>query len=335
MSKLEKRKYRINLEGFVTPKNNDEFVDLLKEATNGEYEMLSKFSMMNGYGRFSHAKCGSIFRTNPYKLLIEGEGCPDCKDKVDISHILYKNKYDIFIKHGKFAKEVFDKYSHEYIVTGVFVSETHPIEIVHTKCGEKFKRTPNSILNNAILCPKCNPRIAWTLDKLKKEIKAMTKGEFVIVDKEYKDIDTPIKIRHKLCKQVFEDTPNAFMKTPKCKICEGDMSINEKRIKDYLTKSKIQFEREYSIDGCKHRNILRFDFAIFKNDELMCLVEYDGEHHYYPVYDEESFVKVQITDKTKDRFCKDNKIELIRIPFWKNEDLEKILAKELKSLGVL
>ena len=35
-------------------------------------------------------------------------------------------------------------------------------------------------------------------------------------------------------------------------------------------------------------------------------------------------------DSIKTRYCKDNNIKLIRIPYWEFNDIEKILIKELK-----
>lgn len=336
MNKLESRKYRINLEGFITPKNHDEFVELLKIATKENYKMVSKFSMMNGYGRFLHKKCDKTFRTTPYKLLIEGEGCPYCKDKIDISHILYNNKYEEYIKQSEFTKRVYDKYYTEYIVLDMYESDTKPLNIIHTKCGEIIKRQPKKILETNIRCPICEPRNKWDIKKVKTTIKNMTDSEFIVVADEYKDIDTPLEIKHNVCGNTFFDSPNAFMKTPKCKICENNISLHEKWIRDYFIKNKIQYEREYSIEGCRNLQLLKFDFAIFKNDKLICLMEYDGQQHFYPVFDEESFIRTRIADQTKNKFCEENNITFIRIPFWEVDNdinkLRKILNNKMKEL---
>lgn len=332
---MTERKYKIKLEGFPTPKNHNEFVKLLKDATFGEYEIDSKFSMMNGYAWFIHKECGTRFWTSPYKLLVEGRGCPNCKKETDISHILFKNKHKDYITHSDFAQKVFEKYSTEFVVLDIYKTNKTPIKIIHTKCGEIFKRTPDNILNSNILCPKCNPRVNWNLKKIKKEISEKTQGEFEVVSGTYKTVDTPIKIKHNICGNIFTDTFNAFMKTPKCGICETDMSLNEKYIKDFFIKNKIDFKREYGIDGCKNRQLLKFDFAVFNNNELICLIEYDGQQHYYPVFGEDSFIRAKAGDGIKNKFCKENNIKLIRIPFWESNNLEKILKKEMKKLKIM
>ena len=45
-------------------------------------------------------------------------------------------------------------------------------------------------------------------------------------------------------------------------------------------------------------------------------------------YDE--FVNSKIRDTIKTKYCKDNNIKLIRIPYWDFNNIEKILKKELK-----
>lgn len=61
----------------------------------------------------------------------------------------------------------------------------------------------------------------------------------------------------------------------------------------------------------------RYDFAIFNNNQLILLIEYDGEQH----YKETSFFKYtlqqqQEIDREKDDFAKQKKIPLLRIPYW-------------------
>lgn len=58
-----------------------------------------------------------------------------------------------------------------------------------------------------------------------------------------------------------------------------------------------------------------FDFAIFKNGKLVCLIEFDGEQHYRPIdfLGGEDKFKIQ---QTNDYFCREHDIPLIRIPYY-------------------
>lgn len=58
-------------------------------------------------------------------------------------------------------------------------------------------------------------------------------------------------------------------------------SNKEKIIEDILKENNIQYKREYVFKDLKSPNngYLRFDFAIFENNSLKYLIEYDGETH--------------------------------------------------------
>jgi len=68
---------------------------------------------------------------------------------------------------------------------------------------------------------------------------------------------------------------------------------------------------------------------IFKNFYNYSLIEYDGIQHYKPTFGEKSFVLTKNNDKIKTKYCLDNGIKLIRIPYWEKENIEEILQKEL------
>ena len=81
---------------------------------------------------------------------------------------------------------------------------------------------------------------------------------------------------------------------------------------------------EYRI---KDFNILSpFDCAIFNQETLLCLIEYDGEQHFKPIEffgGEEAFQKQQERDQKKDEWCKENNIPLLRIPYTDYDILNK------------
>jgi hypothetical protein len=56
------------------------------------------------------------------------------------------------------------------------------------------------------------------------------------------------------------------------------ISKGEQKLIDIFTKNGIQFKREVSFNDLvgNKRVPLRFDFAIFKNNKLLFLCEYDG-----------------------------------------------------------
>ncbi len=78
--------------------------------------------------------------------------------------------------------------------------------------------------------------------------------------------------------------------------------------------------------------LLKFDFAVFglKNN-LVVLIEYDGEFHFEKQYSDDKFERVKIHDKFKNQYCKNNNIPLLRIPYWEFDNIEEILHNQLDN----
>ena len=89
-----------------------------------------------------------------------------------------------------------------------------------------------------------------------------------------------------------------------------------------LNNNNIHYIQEYSFPDLVGVNggLLRFDFAIFLENKLERLIEFQGEQHYQP----DSILWSANTlkhDKIKLDYCKKNHIKLILIPYWKRNSL--------------
>ena len=112
--------------------------------------------------------------------------------------------------------------------------------------------------------------------------------------------------------------------------CLGN-SIGENTIAQFLNKKNIKFFQEYSFKGCvgKANHPLRFDFYL---PSYNCCIEYDGIQHFqekgtWAGKENESLEKIQIRDNIKNKYCKDNNIKLVRIPYTDYDKIEQILNK--------
>lgn len=95
-------------------------------------------------------------------------------------------------------------------------------------------------------------------------------------------------------------------------------SSKEQLIRNELHQMGAQFKEQFSFPDCKDKQALLFDFAIFDNDQLLCLIEYDGKQHYTPVPifgGEGEFEAAKRRDRIKDAYCIKNNIRLIRLPY--------------------
>ena len=57
-----------------------------------------------------------------------------------------------------------------------------------------------------------------------------------------------------------------------------NISKGEQKLINLFLRGGIKFEREVSFEDLKGKgkSLLRFDFGLYKNGKLACLVEYDG-----------------------------------------------------------
>lgn len=101
----------------------------------------------------------------------------------------------------------------------------------------------------------------------------------------------------------------------------------EQKIKDFLERKKIKHTSEYTFKKLPKK---RFDFYI--ESKNMC-IEFDGKQHFEAIDffgGKESFEKTQKSDKEKNDFCHNNKIKLIRIPYFDFDKIDEILLLGLK-----
>ena len=99
-------------------------------------------------------------------------------------------------------------------------------------------------------------------------------------------------------------------------------SIGENIIEQILKKNNINYIREYTRDEWRFldTNYLgKFDFYL---PDYNRLIEFDGIYHYEDVKNREwNLIKYQEHDKIKNNWAIENKIDLIRIPYWKRDNI--------------
>lgn len=95
-------------------------------------------------------------------------------------------------------------------------------------------------------------------------------------------------------------------------------SISATKILTLLTDNNINFIEEYSfIDLPKSR----FDFAIIENNQIIRLIEFDGEQHFKNVPRWGGLELQQKRDSIKNDYAISHNIPLVRIPYWEQENI--------------
>lgn len=116
--------------------------------------------------------------------------------------------------------------------------------------------------------------------------------------------------------------------------CYIRKSKGEEKIEKILKENHISFKREYSFPDLKDKCLLRYDFALFLNDFLIRLIEFDGEQHFVKknnLWDKEDQFEIrQQHDQIKNEYALSHNIPLVRIPYTelKNINLEMLLGND-------
>ena len=126
----------------------------------------------------------------------------------------------------------------------------------------------------------------------------------------------------------------------RCTVCQ--LSIGAREILYSLRKIGVKFELEYVFDDCVYKRVLPFDFAVLNDDNsVKCLIEFDGEFHYKEApfsnctdKNLRSFKYTKIRDEVKNKYCENNNIPLLRVPYWErdNGNIENIVHEFLSNL---
>jgi len=239
----------------------------------------------------------------------------------------------------EFINEIYNLVGDEYSILSEYVNAKTKVLIRHNdKCGYEYFIIPNSF-TCGVRCPKCAKCIKKTTEQFKQEIYDLVGNSYTVLG-EYIGAKNKIKIKHNDgCGHIYEVNPTNFIhslnKCPRHK-----ESKNENIISKYLNNLNINYKTQYKFENCKNKRCLLFDFALFDNEEnLICLVEYDGEQHFDVMRfskninkQNSKFTQVKEHDKIKNDYCKANNITLIRIPYFQKSKIEEILNRRLNRL---
>lgn len=122
-----------------------------------------------------------------------------------------------------------------------------------------------------------------------------------------------------ICGKLFEDTyahvKHGYKSSCGCKV----KSHGENKIIKILESNNINYKSQKWFTDCRDINPLPFDFCIYTKDSYY-LIEFDGEQHFTRREDgrfggEDDFETTQLHDQIKNKYCLNNNIPLIRIPY--------------------
>lgn len=121
----------------------------------------------------------------------------------------------------------------------------------------------------------------------------------------------------------FHQTPlNHISRKAGCPDCKR--SKGEELIASILDSHGVIFEQQKRFENCKGIRSYEFDFYL---PEQKTIIEYDGVQHYKITnWGSNVYERNKKVDRIKTSYCYDNGINLIRVPYFKTNDILSILS---------
>jgi hypothetical protein len=310
--KLEIKEVNVPSNQLVEKKEINEYIVIGRHPINPQLSIVKH--SIDDCGYEYHVKIKDLNSKERYK-------CPICKMKKEASD---------------FIKKVYELKGSEYTVICEFNLDNVSFKLRHNKCGTEFTTTPNEFLSRKDKCkhPKCSDRA----NKYNFNDKIFEKygSEYIALD-EYQGSSVKIRFKHNVshCGKIFENKPKYFLTGKGLCPCRST-SRGESTVSKVLKSYKVDFKREYTFEDCKDVNQLRFDFAIFRDSLILCLIEYDGKQHFEPIEwfgGREAFEATRVRDEIKNNYCKENNIPLLRIPYWEKDNIETLIIEFISKIN--
>ena len=231
-------------------------------------------------------------------------GCVEC-------HGLHKERNKKLEK----IKELYD------ILDDTEVRNTHKYYTIKCKkCGHIRRSSLKNIWNHLDCGCFSGVFRNRTAEEFIEEVNANAlEGSYELIG-EYKNQIEKVKVRHS-CGFIWDVRPSDILHGRSfCPRCASFESKGAKKVRKILEAAKVDFQQEARVGD----TLLRFDFYI---DSLKVAIEFNGKQHYEEIpFFNSSLEEYVERDIRKKKYCLENNIELIVIPyFYTDEQIKECL----------
>lgn len=251
---------------------------------------------------------------------LNGHGCKKCSGWGEM-----KNNNETFLKrieeiHGKdiICEETFYKNHNEKVT-------------LHCPKHGFFEKAPKELLIKKQGCIKCGYEKSSSKNKMSLEVFIKksnqihdNKYNYSLVN--YKNANTKVEIicpKHGIFLQCPKDHINQLQGCPLCAVSKG-----EKEILKYLKENNIKYIPQHAFDNCVNEQTGRKLFFDFYIPEYNLCIEFDGEQHFFPLEifgGAKKFNYLIQRDEIKNKYCKENNINILRIKYNQFKQINNIL----------
>ncbi len=284
--------------------------------------------------------CGEIVKVqykDYLKYKYDKYSCSKCRAVKMSEYTLAKRRNDLYERASCICKEI----GYELLtpIDEIFTADTrvvyrcpkhgvHETKIYTLICGHGCKEC--GVEHNHIVSRK-------TPDDVYEDFK--NNGGILLNKEDYQNWNCKnLKVICPSCGEMFTTSYCSFMQRngQLCPKCAKNISKHEHIIKKYLEEKDISFYMQYRFDDCRDKIPLPFDFYLY---DFKIAIEYDGEGHYIPINrggisDDDAFEllkDIQRRDLIKTNYCRENNVNLIRIPYWDGKNIREILDVKIHS----
>lgn len=306
-------------------KTSEEFVEEVSRISKGDYTPLDKYTHGLQEIKMRHNVCGTVWAVRPITFTSQGQRCPRCTSE-KIAKKFRKGTL-------KYRSEVEELTGGEYEVLGKYGNNNKvKIKHKHVVCGHIYYARPHDFLAGN-RCPLCFGTPLKSRESFIGDVFKIHGGEYT-AEGEYINNMTKIEVIHNNCGLKYKVTPNSILSGSGCPNCNKNKSKGEEMVSKILKDMGVSYTEQYSIENLKNKNNLRFDFAVFFENKKKLLIEYDGVQHFKPIEyfgGDKGLEYQRMNDNIKNKYCAENNIELLRIPYWKFNEIEEIVRENIKN----
>ena len=279
-------------------------------------------------------RCGSVFDRTFYLFKTSYPLCPKCTKAISVA----KQTADVADIRSYIE-------NHNCKLISDYINDRTKLEI-QCACGEVFKTSFKEFkFLSKRRCNNCSretarKRFSFSYDYVREYIQ--NNSDCVLISDVYRNVGARMKFKCG-CGKIFETTFADFKLGQKqCRVCSNQESRGECEVRRWLESNDVGFEQEKRFDDCRSPKTknqrLPFDFYV---KGVNTIIEYDGMGYFKPIRinsmsHENAILSYQRTIKNdiiKNKYCKDNGIKLIRIPYTAYKNISKILQSVILDTG--
>lgn len=305
--------------------SHEEFVDKVAKL-QPDIEVLGTYVTANDRVAVRCKKCGREWSPIASSIANTGTGCLHCTS--------LKRGNALHITTEEFKARM-AKASPLVEVIGEYRSSTDKVHVKCLVCGHEWLALPSNLLKThgcrECMRAKTSTRCKATHDKFVQKL-LNAHPEISVAECEgnvYRSSSDHMLFECSQGHRFYAAPHHAVSPIFGCPLCKE--SRGEQRVRLYLENNGIPFESQKRFEGCANVRKLPFDFYI---ESIKMAIEFDGEQHYIPIEwfgGKQNLQEVQIRDEIKTKYCLDNGIALVRIPYWDYANIQEILDRAINS----